>query len=90
MDTVPADYAPTHALQKAILNPTGLTEVNLGISPAHSLSGTVQEITPEGGIRPSLGIRVYLTKGERREDIERFRYWQEWQLLSRRPETGAI
>jgi hypothetical protein len=62
IDTVPANYTPTHALQTAYLNPAGLTEVNLGISPAHSISGTVQETTPDGDVRPLLGIRVYLTK----------------------------
>ena len=62
METVPATYTPTHALQKAFLNPTGLIEVNLGIAPAHAITGQVQEMSPEGLIRPLPGIRVYLAK----------------------------
>lgn len=62
IDTVPAIYSPTHAIQTVNLTPSGLTEVNFGITPLNSIAGKVQVSTKERGIQPLVGVRVYLTK----------------------------
>jgi outer membrane usher protein FimD/PapC len=59
MNTVPAIYSPTHAMQTALLGPGGLTEINLGVTPLHSISGAVQVFT-EKGLQPAQGVRVRL------------------------------
>ncbi len=61
IETVPAIYSPTSAIQTALLNPKGLTEVNFGLAPLNSIAGLIQTISPDKGVKPLYGIRVYLT-----------------------------
>lgn len=60
MNTVPAIYSPTHALQTAYLAPSGLTEINLGVAPLHSISGVIHIITFDNAHKLLQGIHVQL------------------------------
>jgi hypothetical protein len=69
LDTVPAIYSPTHAIQTAYLSPGSLTEVNFGITPLHSISGFMQAINPDKKIQPLSGVRIYLTNANDEKKI---------------------
>lgn len=60
IDTVPAIYSPTHAMQTATLRPGSLTEINFGVTPLHSISGLVQMLAPDKTLQPAKGVRVTL------------------------------
>ncbi len=62
VDTVPAIYSPTHAIQTAVIRSGNVTEVNFGVSPLNSVSGAVEAMNPLQGAQPMPGVRVYLTR----------------------------
>jgi len=62
LDTVPADFSPTHGIQTAYVIPYDLTEVNLGLVPAHSVSGQVVLNGRNGKPEPMQGVRVIITR----------------------------
>jgi hypothetical protein len=81
VETVPAIYSPTHAIQTASVRPGNVTEVNFGVSPLNSVSGVLQSVGPEGDVRPVAGARVSLLLAAGKEDVadsvtdERGRYF---------------
>ena len=66
LDTVPAIYTPTHGTQMADVQPRSLTRVDLGVAPAHSISGTVLLAGQTKDHKPLSGVRVCLK--DRKED----------------------
>jgi hypothetical protein len=60
INTVPATYSPTHAAQTAFLGPVGLTEINLGVTPLHSITGIVQILTSDKKTQPIQGALIQL------------------------------
>jgi len=67
INTVPATYSPTHAIQTAYVNPGNLTEIDLGVTPTQSVTGLVELITPNAGSVPLSGVRVVLLQLDGKE-----------------------
>ncbi len=61
LDSILAIYSASNGTQKAYISPGSLTEVNLGITPAHSLSGRVFS-TADSIEKNIKGVRLYITK----------------------------
>jgi hypothetical protein len=70
IDSIPAIYSPTHGIQSANVRSWNLTEINLGVSPLNSISGSVHiRRTEEGGV-PITGARVVLRRAS--DDTEAY------------------
>jgi len=64
IDTVPAIYYPTNGTQMVEIRPRTLTRVDLGVAPAHSVTGVIRVEVPGGEPRALAGLRVMLADAD--------------------------
>jgi hypothetical protein len=67
LESVPAIYLPTHGIQTVYLQEAKLTEVNFGITPGISLTGSVTWRDSKHTEKPLPGVRVFVTDAAGKE-----------------------
>jgi hypothetical protein len=69
IESVPAIYSPTQAIQTANVRSGNLTEINLGVTPLNSVSGIVQMPSADDEGQPIAGARVLLRRVSDNEEV---------------------